>query len=94
MRTWRRPRGDLDDLDLDLDEDDEDEGRVRRYSPPRPLRITRFSDFEDEDEDGEEGIARFDKIKGLIRAGKYKPKPSDPWIAHILYSNLKALGEI
>jgi hypothetical protein len=91
MRRWRRPREeDLDDLDLD---DDEDE-KVRRYLPPRPLRITRFSDFEDEPEDDGGGIARFDKIKGLIRAGKYRPKPSDPWIAHILYNNLKALGEI
>lgn len=92
MRRWRRPS----DIDEDFDlEDDEEEEEVRRYAPPRPLRVTRFSDFDNDDEyEVESNIARFDKIKGLIRAGKYKPKPSDPWMAHILYSNLKALGEI
>lgn len=92
MRRWRRPIEEDDDLE-DLEDDDEEE-EVRRYIPPRPLRVTRFSDFEDEDDGSGSDIARFDKIKGLIRAGKYKPKPSDPWMAHILYSNLKALGEI
>lgn len=92
MRRWRRP-SDIDE-DFDLDDEDEEEEEVRRYAPPRPLRVTRFSDFEDDEDEVETGIARFDKIKGLIRAGKYKPKPSDPWMAHILYSNLKALGEI
>lgn len=92
MRRWRRPSEEDLEEDSELDEE-EDEEEVRRYAPPRPLRVTRFSDFDD-DEEVETDIARFDKIKGLIRAGKYKPKPSDPWIAHILYSNLKALGEI
>lgn len=93
MRRWRRP-SDIEDEDLDIDEDEEEEEIVqRRYIAPR-LRVTRFSDFDDDDYEVETDIARFDRIKGLIRAGKYKPKSSDPWIAHILYSNLKALGEI
>ena len=94
MRRWRRPV--LEELEFDIEDDDEEEEEeeeVRRYAPPRPLRVTRFSDFGDDDDAGD-GITRFDQIKGLIRAGKYKPKQSDPWIAHILYSNLKELGEI
>ncbi len=90
MRRWRRPI--LEEYD-DEEEEDEEEEEVRRYIPPRPLRVTRFSDFDDDDDVGE-GIARFDRIKGLIRAGTYKPKQSDPWMAHILSSNLKELGEI
>lgn len=90
MRRWRRPV--LEEYD-DEEEEEDDEEEVRRYIPPRPLRITRFSDFEGYEE-GEDNIARFDRIKGLIRAGKYKPKPSDPWMAHIFYNNLKELGEI
>ena len=94
MRRWRRPGIREEEFDLDEDEDEEEEEEeVRRYIPPRPLRVTRFSDFGDESED-DRNIERFNKIQGLIRAGKYKPKQSDPWIAHILYSNLKELGEI
>jgi hypothetical protein len=94
MRRWRRPgiREEEFDLDDDEDEDDEEE-EERRYIPPRPLRVTRFSDFEGDENEGV-NLERFNKIQGLIRAGKYKPKQADPWIAHILYSNLKELGEI
>lgn len=93
MRRWRRPGIVEEEFEDDEEEEDDDEEEeVRRYLP-RPLRVTRFSDFGDED-DGEVDIQRFNKIQGLIRAGKYKPKQSDPWIAHILYSNLKELGEI
>ncbi len=94
MRRWKRPKIEDEEEDEDEDEEeDEESGRRYVYIPPRPLRVTRFSDFED-DEEVEDEISRFNKIQGLIRSGKYKPKLSDPWIAHILYSNLKALGEI
>ena len=91
MRRWRRPG--LSEVEFDLDEEEEEvEEEARRYIA-RPLRVTRFSDF-DEDETIADDIARFDKIQGLIRAGKYKPKESDPYTAHVLYSSLKQLGEI
>jgi len=96
MRRWRRKKEDEDDLEEyeeDEDEDEEDERPKKRYPPPRPLRVTRFHDLFDEDEEEDEG-PKFEDLEANIRAGKYKPKPEDPWTAHILYQNLKALGEI
>jgi hypothetical protein len=106
MKRWKR-KSDDDDDDDDLilkdddddddedEEDEEDEEERRPRIKPRPLAVTRFSDFEyDEDDDPDKDIKRFNQIEGLIRAGRYKPKQSDPWMAHILYANLKALDEI
>lgn len=100
MRRWRRDKEEDDDElltfdeleDGDEDEDDEEEeeaGAGRRYLRPRPLRIARYDDFED----GESGPT-FEDLEAKIRAGKYKPKSKDPWTAHVLYENLKSLGEI
>ncbi len=94
MRRWRRPR--YEDEDEEEGEEVEEEERPRRriIPPARPMRVTRFSDFGLEDEESETGIQRFDKIEPMIRRGMYKPKTSDPWMAHVLYENLRALGEI
>lgn len=97
MRRWRRRRDDEDDLvEYDEDEDEEEEEEYerpkRRYPPPRPLRVTRFQDLPDEDEENDG--PKFEELEAKIRAGEYKPKGEDPWTAHILYQNLKALGEI
>lgn len=96
MRRWRRRRDDEDDLvEYDEDEDEEEEEYERprrRYPPPRPLRVTRFQDLPDEDE--EDDGPKFEDLEAKIRAGEYRPKEKDPWTAHILYQNLKALGEI
>lgn len=97
MRRWRRPRYDEDDEEEELEEEEEEEEekpRRRKIPPARPMRVTRFSDFGLEEEESESQIERFDKIAPMIRRGMYKPKTSDPWIAHILYENLRALGEI
>jgi len=95
MRRWRRRKEEDDDLEeYDEDEEEEEDERPRRrYPPPRPLRVTRFHDLLDEDEE-EDGGPKFEDLEAGIRAGKYKPKPEDPWTAHILYQNLKELGEI
>ena len=98
MRRWRRPRyddEDEEDEDVEVDEEEEEEEKPRRryFPPPRPMRVTRFSDF-GEDEVEDEDLARFEKVAPLIRRGMYKPKPSDPWTVHVLYANLKELGEI
>jgi len=109
MKNWRRPFGDDDEdegfsylLDDDGDDgDDDDEGsskkkkrkRRRSYPAPRPLRVTRFDGLDDDD-DGDDDEESFELLEAKIRTGKYKPKKSDPWTAHILYQNLKALGEI
>ncbi len=94
MRRWRRPRYYEEDEDEEEEDEEEEEERPRRRIPPaRPMRVTRFSDF-GLDEESETGIQRFDKIEPMIRRGMYKPKTSDPWMAHVLYENLRALGEI
>ena len=97
MRRWRRDKEEDDDElltfdeleDGDEDEDEEEEGAGRRYLRPRPLRIARYDDFE-----AEESGPTFEDLEAKIRAGKYKPKSQDPWTAHVLYENLKSLGEI
>ncbi len=97
MRRWRRDKEEDDDElltfdeleDGDEDEDEEEEGAVRRYLRPRPLRIARYDDFATE-----ESGPTFEDLEAKIRAGKYKPKRQDPWTAHVLYENLKSLGEI
>jgi len=83
----------FDDLEDEEDEDeDEEKGyRKRTYSPPRPIRTHYHSDYDDDDErDG----PTFDELEPKIRAGKYKPKKSDPWNAIVLYNLLKESGEI
>jgi hypothetical protein len=94
MRRWKR-KGDEEDAitfdELEDFEEEDDEGEEgpsgRRYA--RPLRIARYEDFEVEN-DG----PTFEDLEDKIRSGKYKPKASDPWTAHILYQNLRSLGEI
>lgn len=103
MRRWRKKKEEDDDVlkfdnlnydeEEDEDDDEEDERPRRRYVPPRPIRTRFFSDNYDDANDGEEG-STFEDLEPMIRAGKYKPKPSDPYTAHILYQNLVALGEI
>lgn len=108
MKKWRRPFDEDDDdgegFSYLLDDDDDDDvggdaggsskkrKRRRSYPAARPLRVTRFDGLDDDDDDEEE--EGFEELEAKIRQGKYKPKKSDPWTAHILYQNLKALGEI
>jgi len=69
----------------------EDDRAVRRYKAPS------FETSEEEKESlkaHRERLDRFDEIEPLIRAGKYRPKSSDPWNAHLLYNLLKESGEI
>ena len=106
MKNWRRPFGEDEGdegfsylLDDDDGGDDDDESkkkkkkRRRSYPAPRPLRVTRFDGLDDDD-DYDDDEESFELLEAKIRTGKYKPKKTDPWTAHILYQNLKALGEI
>ena len=101
MRRWRKKKEDDDDVlkfdDLEVDEeeeeDEEEEKPRRRYAPPRPIRTRFYSDDYDDEESDEEGPT-FEELEPMIRAGKYKPKASDPYTAHILYQSLRDLGEI
>ncbi len=100
MRRWRKRSGDDEELltfegllgpEVDDDDEDEEKRPRRKYAAPRPIR-TRFhgnDDYEDEP-DG----PTFDELEPMIRAGKYKPKQSDPWTAHLLYQALRDLGDI
>ena len=102
MRRWRKKKKEEDDDDIlnfeDLEEEEEEEDEEeeekprRRYAPPRPIRTRFFGDDFDEDED-DEGPT-FEELEPKIRAGKYVPKQSDPYTAHILYQSLRDLGEI
>jgi hypothetical protein len=38
--------------------------------------------------------AEWKKLEAKVRAGRYIPKRSDPWTLHVLYSNLKELGDL
>ena len=101
MRRWRKRSGDEEELltfdgligtDADDDEEEAEEKRPRRrYAPPRPIR-TRFHG--EVDFGGEEDGPTFDELEPMIRAGKYKPKQSDPYNAHLLYQALRDLGDI
>ncbi len=99
MRRWKKKYEDeddevltFDDLDGADDEDEEEIPRRRSYSPPRPIRT--HYDFDESIEEDEDAGEKFDKIEPLIRSGKYKPKKSDPWNAHVLYNMLKEMGDI
>ena len=103
MRRWRKKKEDDDAIltfdgleegeeeEEEEDEEEEEKPRRRRYAPPRPIKTRFHSD--DEDEDGERGPT-FDELEPKIRAGKYRPKKTDPWTAHLLYQSLRDLGEI
>lgn len=101
MRRWRKKSEDDEDdvLTFDnIDDDEEDEKPRRRYKIPKSPIRTRFSSTDD-DEDLEEGASEdedgsFENLEPLIRAGKYKPKPSDHYTVHLLYQTLRDLGEI
>ena len=90
MRRWRRGQEE-DDETIVFDDNGEAEDRHRPRSYARPLRTIFGNDDDDEEE---EDAPSFDDLEPEIRAGKYKPKPSDPWNAHILYQSLRDLGEI
>jgi len=100
MKRWRKKKDeDEDDIlsfeDLEEEEDDDEKPRRKRYLPPRPIRTHySYDDSDDEDEDDGESGPTFDELEPKIRAGKYKPKPDDPWNAHVLYQTLKKLGDI
>ena len=95
MRRFRRKK-DEDDEDVltfdDLEDEEEEERprRRRRYAPPRPMKVTRFSDYEEEDEEAPD----HDDLEAKVRAGSYKPKRSDPWTIHVLYNLLVESGKI
>ena len=98
MRKWKKKIDDDDDTltfdDLEDDEDEEEEKgyRKRTYSPPRPIRTHYHSDYDDDDD--ERDGPTFDELEPKIRAGKYKPKKTDPWNAIVLYNLLKESGDI
>ena len=84
---------DVDDEDEDEEDDDEeeDEEDEAEWSPPsrRPaFRWSRSFGYDDEEEELTERMA------AAIRAGKYVPRRSDPWTAHILYNALKDTGRL
>ena len=78
---------DEDEEDDDGEEEEEDEDEYLPRAKFSRRRIVRLDDDDEEEELSEE-------MAEAIRAGKYKPKRSDPWSAHTLYNVLKDLGEI
>lgn len=92
MRRWRRGIEEEPDEPLVFDDEALAEDRDRPRSYARTMR-TRFDGDDEEDEPDEDAVS-FDELEPKIRAGKYIPKKSDPWTAHILYQSLQDLGEI
>jgi hypothetical protein len=92
MRRWRKQSQEDSVLTFDDLEAEDEAPRARR----RSIIHTRFdSDDEGDDEDDEEPeSSSFDRLAPLVRAGKYRPKQSDPYTVHILYQSLRDLGEI
>jgi len=101
VRRFKRKKDDEDDIftfdglteDEDESEDDDEEKpsrRRRQYAPPRPMRVTRFSDYDSGDDEG----PSHEELEEKVRGGKYKPKPSDPWTIHVLYNLLHESGDI
>lgn len=88
MRHWRK-----NDEVLTFDSMDEEEASSRasrRYAAPRSFSGFGNDDEPEEDEEYEEDTeSSHDALEPLVRAGKYKPKPSDPWTIHILYQALR-----
>lgn len=84
MKRWRRrPRED------DSDEEDDDEEQT---VTSREVWRETFSFDTDDDEEFDE--VRWAKLEKKVRAGRYRPRPSDPWGIHVLYNNLRDLGDL
>lgn len=92
MRRWRKQTSDNSVLTYD-DLEPEDEAPRRRRSSIH-TRFDEDDEDEEEEEDGDDETSSFDRLAPLIRAGKYKPKQTDPYTVHILYQSLRDLGEI
>lgn len=98
MRRWRKKTDEdevltFEGMEVLEDEEEPEERPRRRYVPPRPFK-TRFAPDDDEDDEDDYGAPTFEDLEHKIRAGAYKPKPKDPWTAHMLYQSLRDLGEI
>ena len=104
MRRWRKRKiSDGDILNFDSESDSREKSKYS--SPNRKLLNIHDEDIEDveevedddeyDDEYDEDGnIAKFNRLEPLVRAGKYKPKSSDPYTVHLLYQSLIELGDI
>lgn len=98
MSRWRRKIEEEEDREDLIDLEEERRPKRRRRYSLRPRRIRTHFDFLEEEEVQEDHFddsgKTFEEIEGKIRAGKYKPRPEDPWNAHLLYQMLKDLGDI
>ena len=83
MKKWKRRV-------VEDDEEEEEEEEVEERPFLRRSVLSAF-EFEDEPRMTEEKWKRLEK---KIRAGKYKPKESDPWTLHVLFEHLTVLGEL
>jgi len=95
MRRWRKNNEVLDFENMDSDS-----------KPTRRSSISTSYDEEDEEDEDEEDDGEdddgdhdysgpsFESLEPMVRAGKYKPKPEDPWTIHVLYQSLKDIGKI
>lgn len=88
MRKWKKTGFEEEEFDGDYIEDEFD-----RYAPIRRRKMSTMYDSDGDDDEDEDGPS-FDDLEDDIRSGKYKPKPSDPWNAHLLFQFLKDTGKI
>lgn len=108
MSKWWNKKwlGSGDVHDEEEDYDYEDSPRVRRRAPsrftPRESRSISYRNIYESDAEQDEYEKElreqkeedWDDKADKIRAGKYKPKRTDPWTLHVLYQNLKETKKI
>ena len=87
MKRWKRRR--VEEVEVEPKGFEEDEFEEEEFAPAS----RHFQDyFEDEDPGMPE--AEWRELEAKLRAGNYVHKRSDPWTLHVLYSNLKELGDL
>ncbi len=85
MKKWKRR----------VAEDDEEEEEEEEAVEERPfLRRSVLGAFDFDDEEPRMSEGKWKQLEKKIRAGKYKPKASDPWTLHVLFDHLTVLGEL
>lgn len=83
MKRWKRRRVEEEDEEGSDEEELEDE-----------LDLDDGVDYDFDEIEDHIPAKKWQKLESKIRAGKYKPKHSDPWTLHVLYNNLKDLGRL
>lgn len=84
MKKWKRR----------VVEDDEEEEEEEEVEERPFLRRSVLNAFEFDEDEPRMTEDKWKRLEKKIRAGKYKPKESDPWTLHVLFEHLTVLGDL